>query len=345
MKTNVRWLVCAACASLSPLRSDPAACAQMPIDQTPERIAALMMDAAEAGQLDRAHELGKQLLAATPEAPMTFYNLACQLAKHGDRDRAVEWLTRSAERGFRFEAKMLRDEDLDSIREHPKFLLPVELIRANVARSLEAFKVQVAKDAVVLTEVPKTVDPAKPASLIVVLHGYGGGAKGILQAWSKTARDFAAIVIAPQALDKGGDGFSWTVSYEAEYLVLHAIEETRKKHNIDLNRIVVTGFSQGGLTTFNLALTHPTMFKGAIPIAGFYDPRVAPVPTKPGTKLPRFAILNGEQDQEAANNRATGKLIEATGTPVLVNIYPGVGHAFLPNRDRDLAAALKFVLE
>lgn len=345
MKARERRLSLVVCAALMSPCAARSTLAQAPIDQTPERIAAMMMDAAEAGQLDRAHELGKQLLAATPEAPMTLYNLACQFAKHGDKDRAVEWLTRSAERGFRFEARMLRAEDLDPVREHPKYAQAVELIRSNVARSLEAFKVQVANDAVVLTEVPKSADSGKPATLIVALHGYGGRARGMLEAWRNTAEDFAAILIAPQALDKAGEGFSWTVSYEAEYLVLHAIEEARKKHNIDPNRIVITGFSQGGLTTFNLAFTHPTMFKGAIPISGFYDPRVAPVPTKPGTKLPRFAILNGERDQEADNNRATAKLIEATGTPVLVNIYPGVGHAFPPKIDRDLGAALKFVLE
>lgn len=335
----------AACVWLLLGRGVPCGEAQQPIDQTPERIAAQMLDAAEAGDLDKAHELGLRLIAATPEASMTLYNLAGKFAKHGDKDRAVEWLTRGAERGFRFEAKMLRDEDLDSIREHPKFPKAVELIRANVAKSLEAFKVRAGNEAVVLTEIPKTLEPAKPAPLIVALHGYGGAAKGMLNAWRNTARDFAAVLIAPQALDKAGEGFSWTVSYEAEYLVLHAIEEARKKHNIDPNRIVITGFSQGGLTTFHMALTHPTIFKGAIPISGFYDPRVAPVPNKPGTKLPRFAILNGELDREADNNRATAKLIEAAGTPVLVNIYPGVGHAFPPKIDRDLAAALKFVLE
>ena len=341
---HLRW-ICLSCAMWLCGFLGSTTWGQMPVDQTPERIAARMLDAAEAGRLDEAHEMGLRLLAATPEAPMTLYNLACQFAKHGDKDRAVEWLTRSAERGFRFEAKLLRDEDLDPIREHPNFPKAVELIRANVAKSLEAFKVRADKEAVVLTEAPKTVNSAKPAPLIVALHGYGGTANGMFNAWKNTARDFAAVLIAPQALDPAGEGYSWTVSYEAEYLVLHAIEEARKKYNIDPGRIVVTGFSQGGLTTFNLALTHPTLFKGAIPISGFYDPRVAPVPTKPGTKLPRFAILNGEQDQEAANNRATGKLIEAAGTSVLVNIYPGAGHALPPNRDRDLAAALKFVLE
>lgn len=304
-----------------------------------------MMDAAEAGRLDQAHELGLQLLAATPEAPMTLFDLACAFARHGDGPRAVEWLTRSAERGFRFEAKLLREEALDLIRKDAGYANALERVRGNIAKHMAGYAVRADKEAIVLTETPASLDPSKPAPLVVVLHGYGGGAKGILDAWKNTAAKFGAVLIAPQALDPAGNGFSWTVSYEAEFLVLRAIDMALTKHNIDRNRIVVTGFSQGGLTTFNLALTHPQRFKGAIPISGFYDPRVAPVPSTPGAKLPRFAILNGEQDPEADNNRATAKLIEATGTPVMVNIYKGVGHAFPPQRDRDLAAALEFVLK
>jgi len=318
---------------------------QTPVDQTPERIAAQMLDAAEAGKLDKAQELGLRFLAATPEAPMTLYQLAGEFAKHGDKTRAVEWLTVSAQRGFRFEAKMLRDEALDPIREHPGFAKAVELIRANAGTALEAFKVRADKEAIVLTELPPKHDSSKPAPLIVALHGYGGSAAGMIRAWTNVAAQFGAILIAPEALDPAGNGHSWTVSYESEYLVLHAIEEARKKHNIDARRIVLTGFSQGGLTTFNVALAHPDLFAGAVPISGFYDPRVAPVPNKPGTKLPRFAILNGEFDNEVDNNRATAKLFEKIGSPVMVNIYKGAGHAFPPKIDQDLGAAIQFVLE
>lgn len=321
------------------------ATAQQPIEESPERIAARMQDAAEAGQLDKANDLGLRLMKATPEAPVTFYNLACRFAKQGDKERAVEWLNVSAERGFRFEAKFLRDEDLDPIRDHPGCAKALERVRDNAKKSLEEFKVRAEKDAKVFTELPPNLDTSKPAPLIVVLHGHGGGARGMIQAWKNVAAKFGAVLVAPQALDKVGEGFSWTVSYESEYLALRAIEEARKKHNIDPKKIVLTGFSQGGMMTFNIALTHPEMFAGAIPISGFYDYRVAAVPDKPGVKLPRFAILNGELDPEADNNRATAKLFEKIGSPVMVNIYKGVGHAFPPKIDQDLGAALKFVLE
>jgi hypothetical protein len=48
-----------------------------------------------------------------------------------------------------------------------------------------------------------------------------------------------------------------------------------------------------------------------VAISGFYDERVAPVPA--GRRLPRFAILNGEEDQEAANNRRGAAALEAAG--------------------------------
>jgi len=333
------------CAAAFAFAGERVAAGPKPIDETPERIAVLALDAAEAGELDRAHEFGLRLIAATPEAPMTIYKLACAFAEHDDKDRAVRWLTISAERGFRFEAKLLRDENLDPIREHPGFAKATEVVRANAATALETFKVRAAKEAKILIALPPAFDPARPAPLIVALHGYGGSAKGMIRVWKNVAAQFGAILIAPEALDPAGEGHSWTVSYESEHLVLRAIEEARKAQNIDPKKVVVTGFSQGAMLTFDVALTHPKLFAGAIPISGFYDSRVAAVPDKAGTKLPRFAILNGELDPEAEQNRATARLFEKIGSPVMVNIYKGVGHAFPPKIDQDLGAALKFVLE
>ncbi len=53
----------------------------------------------------------------------------------------------------------------------------------------------------------------------------------------------------------------------------------------------------------------------AIPIAGFYDHRVAAVPERPTTELPRFAILNRDQDEEAENNRDAARRLEAVRPP------------------------------
>jgi acetyl esterase/lipase len=92
-----------------------------------------------------------------------------------------------------------------------------------------------------------------------------------------------------------------------------------------------------------MGLQDPGSYAGILPIAGFYDERVAPVPA--GKRLPRFAILNGELDEEAANNRRAASALRKAGAAVKLEIYPRLGHAFPPGHETELRAALRFLLD
>ncbi|MEO6324134.1 MAG: hypothetical protein ABIT01_14220, partial [Thermoanaerobaculia bacterium] len=81
---------------------------------------------------------------------------------------------------------------------------------------------------------------------------------------------------------------------------------------------------------------------GAVPIASRYEERLAPVPERAGTPLPRVALLIGALDEEAENNRRVAKLLERAGARVMLKIYDRLGHAFPKDRDRELRRALDF---
>ena len=241
-------------------------------------------------------------------------------------------------------ATVLRDEDLDGIRDHAGFAAAAERIKKNNAAALELFKTE-AEHATIVTTLPPNFDKSKPAPLIVALHGYGSNAEDIASAWRAPAAAVGAILIAPQALQKAGGGFSWGVVEQGEFLVMRAIEKTRAEYNVDPKRIVLTGFSQGGGMSFTIGVRHPDMLAGVIPVAGFYDHRVDPIPAQPGVRLPKFVIMNGAKDEEADNNRGAAKRLEAIDVPVLLRIYENVGHAFPPDREHELERALEFVLK
>jgi phospholipase/carboxylesterase len=285
--------------------------------------------------------LAKADAAARPNSPGAFYNLACMQAQAGQKDEAVASLGRSAELGFAFTATLLRDEDLDPIRSHPGFPAVLERVKANNARALEAFKVT-AQNAKVL--VFKPAKPAAgPAPLIVALHGTGGTADEFAPVWQRLASDLGAVLAVPQGMNPSGAGFDFGVVEQGTWLVLRAIEKARAEAAIDDRRIVLAGFSNGASTAFIMALRDPERFAGVLSVSGFYDERVAPVPA--GRRLPRFAILNGERDEEAGNNRRAAKALRDAGGKVKLEIYPNLGHAFPPDRDAELRAALRFLLE
>jgi tetratricopeptide (TPR) repeat protein len=68
--------------------------------------------------------LAKQLLVVEkqPENPIAHFNVGCFAARAGHSDQAIEALTRSVEINDRVKELMASDEDLDSIREDPRFV-------------------------------------------------------------------------------------------------------------------------------------------------------------------------------------------------------------------------------
>ncbi len=279
--------------------------------------------------------------APQPAGAREAYNEACVQALAGNKDAAVAALGRAADMGFAFTSTMLRDPDLDPIRDHPGFPAVAARIRANNAQALEKFKLR-AEDARVLVFLPEKADRSRPAPLIVALHGSGGTAEGFAPLWREVASRLGAVLAVPQGLNRAGPGFDWGVVEQGSHLVHRAIDKARAEAAIDDGKIVLAGFSNGASQAFIMGMREPEKFAGVLSVSGFYDERVAPVPA--GRRLPRFAILNGARDEEAANNRRGAAALRAAGGKVKLEIYDGVGHAFPPDRDRELGAALRFLL-
>ena len=280
---------------------------------------------------------------ADPAEAKRAYNLACGHARAGRADAAIAALDRAADLGFAFSATLARDRDLDPVRAHPRFAEVAAKVKANNARALEAFEVVAAERAKVLVFPPPKADPARPAPAIVALHGRGDTAAAFARPWRRVAEQLGAVLVVPEGLNPAGGGYDWGVVEQGSHLVRRAIAKARTEAAIDPSRVVLAGFSNGASQALILGLQEPESFAGILSIAGFYDERVAPVPA--GRRLPRFAILNGERDAEAANNRRAAAALRAAGAKVRLEIYPGVGHAFPPDHEDELRRAVRFLLE
>lgn len=293
---------------------------------------------------DRAIEVGLKHVKLSTKKARPSYNLSCAYALSGDKDKAVHWLGMSAERGWGFVGTMLRDKDLDSIRDHPDYPLILAKMKANNAHNLEAFKHKTG-DAIIRTFIPDRYDATKPAPLIVALHGMGSNADQFSRTWKPMANDFGAILAAPQGMSRmSNGGFHWGTVEEGVYLINRTIDKVSQQYSVDPDRIILTGFSQGASVSFIFAMRHPDRIAGVIPVAGFYDHAVAPVSSMTGAAKPRFYIMNGANDVEADNNRWACKLLNEAGIKAEVKIFPNVGHAFPPNYPAEFKKAIAFVL-
>lgn len=299
-----------------------------------------------------AIEAGRKLANLRPDDPVSAYNLACVYALAGNKPEAMEWLSAADERGFADADLMQSDADLASLRELASFREVVERVGKRGDERFTEFTQRADKHEAPLY-VPAGIDAAKPVGLIVALHGAGGKADEMIGVWKPLADARKLVLVAPQALERYGQGFFWGSPRETAYQVRRAIEQAAAKQKIDEQRIVLTGFSQGGYLAFALAARERERFCGVIPVAGaFSDALIPPAPASaPASapaaeaKRPRYCILIGQEDNALDACRHAERALRGAGFAARLLEYPGVGHTFPPNRDAELAKALGFVLD
>ena len=85
------------------------------------------------GDLEAALETIKRAHEAEPKDSRILYNLACFHALDGHKEEAVTWLDRAVEAGFHDPDKIAEDDDLDSLRDKPKY-------KAALTKAIEAAK-------------------------------------------------------------------------------------------------------------------------------------------------------------------------------------------------------------
>lgn len=104
---------------------------------------------------------------------------------------------------------------------------------------------------------PPQYDPAQPAPLMVVLHGYAGSpfyasaaARTLRNAWITAADTYGFIIAAPVGNSPHG---SWLVPGDYETIDL-MLGDLAQDYNIERNRISIWGFSAGGHVVWDMVL-------------------------------------------------------------------------------------------
>ena len=113
-----------------------------------------------------------------------------------------------------------------------------------------------------LLYVPPTLDPRKPAALVLSLHGAGGWPvlQRDLSRWNELADRKGFIVVYPAGRDTAGPRI-WNMSGERDpQYIADLIDELRRQYDIDPARVYVNGLSNGGGMSFALSCRMPDRF-------------------------------------------------------------------------------------
>ncbi|MEM6291680.1 MAG: dienelactone hydrolase family protein [Myxococcota bacterium] len=182
-----------------------------------------------------------------------------------------------------------------------------------------------------------------PLPMVVAIHGLGDDPDNFTHLFDAFAGP--ARLILPQGVDATDNGgWSWfpirARSQDVEGLaagirssadkIAGAIEALRASRPT-VGVPIVTGFSQGGMLTFTLAIHHPDQVGHALPIGGWLPPPLWPEQA-PTSTHPPIVAFHGTADN-AVRYEPTAQAVQALvdkGYTVKLNSYEGVRHAIPP---------------
>ena len=200
-----------------------------------------------------------------------------------------------------------------------------------------------------------------PFPTILALHGWGASAHDLL-GLARVLHAGAALVLCPQGpvafpVGPGMGGYGWfpiepgRAPDPAEFAkgadALRAfLDAAVVAYPVDRRKLVVLGFSQGGVMAYDLALREPERFAGLVALSSWLpDALVRSLAGAPGLAQLSAFVVHGTRDAmlPVERGRASRDALLALGVPTTYREYE-MEHEIRPEALRSLVEWLERVL-
>lgn len=195
--------------------------------------------------------------------------------------------------------------------------------------------------------------PARPRSLVVLLHGVGGQETDLADL-AGGVDPGTLVALVRGGLSLGPDQFGWfRVAFTAEgpkptlpeaeasrHALIRFIDHMQSSHGIDAHRTILAGFSQGGIMSASVALSAPERVGGFAILSGRILPELEPrVAGREWLGHLRGFIGHGAQDRTLPLTwaRRADRWLDDLGIPHVTRVY-SAGHALSPDMRADVLA-------
>lgn len=196
-----------------------------------------------------------------------------------------------------------------------------------------------------------------PFPTIVMLHGWGASAHDLL-GLAPFVHGGEALVLCPQGpvsfeIQPGMAGHGWfpltqgrppdPEEFERGVSVLERfLDDALPRFPVDERKLVLLGFSQGGVMAYRLALNEPERFAGLVALSSWLPEAVVETvgPQPAQAQLPTL-VVHGTEDPMIPVARAheSRDRLLALDVPVVYREY-GMGHEIRPEALRDVVGWL-----
>jgi predicted esterase len=298
-----------------------------------------MTDLYTEGNYSAALQLVEQNADRFPEfASRTTFWRMCLLSLCGRTDDVISVFQQGLDSGLWWGRGRFEDPDLNAVRDLPEFkrLMEISLEKYEQART------RTERDQTILV-------PDSPASdlypLLIALHGGAGNKDSNLEYW-EAARQKGWLVLSPQSTQPVDPGaYCWDDSEQGLVDLLAYFEMISKEYQIDTQRLVTAGFSQGSGMAIYAALSGKIPARGFIGIGTFLAEPSALTPLANDAKVVRGYFITGEKDHTLNKAREIQTILKENNIQFGEEVHPNLGHEFPPDFEKSFDKAMNFILK
>lgn len=175
--------------------------------------------------------------------------------------------------------------------------------------------------------VPEYLDRTQPAPVVFALHGGSGHGRPFLWNWVREARTRGVIVVAPTAR---GDTWSLMDPETDSGNFVAILSELERHYEIDTDRILLTGMSDGGTFTLLSGLDAESPFTHLAPVAASFHPMLLAVSEPARIKGLPVYLVHGALDWmfPVGVGRMANQALTAAGARVTYREIADLSHTY-----------------
>ena len=202
---------------------------------------------------------------------------------------------------------------------------------------------------------PASKATVKP-TVIILLHGYGSDEQDLFSLAQHFPENFL-VISARAPFNNNSGGYAWfQIDYskqtripnleqeeKSKALLLQFINQMKATYAFDSTQLYLGGFSQGGIMSYNIGLSHPDKMKGIFVLSGILVPEIKPaIKNTDQLKNLRIFISHGTSDPVLSISQARESVayIKELGLDPHYKEYPAV-HTITGDMLTDLLNWLK----
>ena len=189
-----------------------------------------------------------------------------------------------------------------------------------------------------------TRDRAWP--LVMALHGGRGNGRGFLWSWLRDARSHGAILVAPTATaDASNSKTTWALMGDDTDTpnLLRILDSVRARWNIDAQKMLLTGMSDGGTFCYVSGLESASPFTHLAPVSATFHPLMAEMADADRLRGLPIHLVHGRLDWmfPVQVARQTKQLLSAAGAKVTYREIDDLSHTYPREMNAPILAWLR----